>query len=232
MDKKLQIVQYLFDEAEHPAEVQKHLREDSELWAEYQAISEAKFQLDHSHHHRPDPRVLQNILNVAAGSGDVRSIERRGDRRAIPHYAKVRKARVWGVVGTVLTVAVFLVVGIKNYSTTSPASTVTGIESVMPAGRAVSSPNVEIPPTIADRILADRIQAKKGISSILIERSEEDLDWNESEEMLELYRRIEMLRSGVDNTWDELAPPLESFPVDTQVAAGRTELQLAGQRNQ
>ena len=230
MDKKLQIVQYLYGEAENPVEVRNDLREESDLWEEYQAISVAKFKLDHRRRHRPDVQVLDNIFEIAAGKGEIRSLERRRDRRAIPHRARIRKARTWGIVGMALTVVVFFTVGIRYFSTTSESTPRDSNGYRAQSNEAVTSPNAEIPPSLVDRIAPDMISAQKGNTSILYERSDEDLDWNESEGMLDLYRRIEILRSGVASGWDEPALPIESFPVDTQAASPGAELQLAGQR--
>ena len=47
MEDRLQILQALYGEAEDDTGVRRLLREDANLWQEYQAMSEAKFALDH-----------------------------------------------------------------------------------------------------------------------------------------------------------------------------------------
>ena len=47
MDEKLQILRELYGEGEDREVVRQRLQEDPALWEEYQALSEAKFLLDH-----------------------------------------------------------------------------------------------------------------------------------------------------------------------------------------
>ena len=52
MDKKLQLIQHLYEEADGETRLNE-LLDDPELKQEYQALSEAKFWLDHSKREKP-----------------------------------------------------------------------------------------------------------------------------------------------------------------------------------
>ena len=68
MDKKLQLIQHLYGEADDRNAL-RELLQDEDLNAEYQELNEAKFWLDHTSQERPDQAVLDTILSAAAAAG-------------------------------------------------------------------------------------------------------------------------------------------------------------------
>lgn len=70
MDKKLQLIQHLYGEADSGSPL-RDLIADEDLNQEYQELSEAKFWLDHAGKERPDKAVMAHILEAAAASSQV-----------------------------------------------------------------------------------------------------------------------------------------------------------------
>ncbi len=121
MEKKLQLIRHLYGEADDRTEL-RQLLDEPELNEEYQALSEAKFWLDHSKRERPAPEVLQRIesmaLQPAAPEGRVGSSTRfspqRQDRAAHP---RKRGRRFVGAASLVLATLITAVVGYQWMAT-------------------------------------------------------------------------------------------------------------------
>src|SRR5690606_6448468 len=110
MDKRLQILQALYAEGDDREQAHRLLQEDPALWEEYQALSEAKFHLDHRRRQRPDPLVLDAILAAASGEAPAVGLGRRPDRRPIPRGAL--RFRSFGVVTVVLVMVMLAGAGV------------------------------------------------------------------------------------------------------------------------
>ena len=65
MDKKLLLIRHLYGEADEESKLNQ-LLEEPDLKEEYQALSEAKFWLDHTKREKPTDDALQNVLAMAA----------------------------------------------------------------------------------------------------------------------------------------------------------------------
>ena len=70
MDKKLLLIRHLYGEADEESKLNQ-LLEEPDLKEEYQALSEAKFWLDHTKREKPAPDALQNVLAMAANPGNL-----------------------------------------------------------------------------------------------------------------------------------------------------------------
>ena len=103
MDKKLQIVQHLYDEASDPAAL-RPLLEDEALLAEHQAMSEAKFLLDHQTSQKPPQHVLDAVLAAAASPETIPDAA--PDRPARPRLRLVRTP--WMRAAAVVTILVLV----------------------------------------------------------------------------------------------------------------------------
>ena len=120
MDKKLQLIRHLYGEAEDRSELNK-LLEESDLQKEYQALSEAKFWLDHSKREKPSPDVLQHILQLTvspdsppAAAPAPRMDSVRPDREALPRQKTSRRI-VFGRVSLVMATLVTAILGYQWY---------------------------------------------------------------------------------------------------------------------
>lgn len=102
MDKKLHILQHLYDEADTPDDL---LRDDA-LRAEYAALREVKTRLDQRERPRPDAAVLDRIFEVSnQTASSAAATVRRADR------APRRRAR-YALLAALTACAVVVVVGI------------------------------------------------------------------------------------------------------------------------
>lgn len=248
MDRRLHILQELYGEGDDRAEARRRLNEEAELWEEYQALSEAKFMLDHRRRERPDSLVLEHIMAAAAGAPSADGAGRRRDRRPVPHLAA--RYRAFGMVSGVL--ALVMVIGTGVWQVLRPPAETTPVqhESALaeappareerePAG--VSDPQAgagrstgEATPRPQAPALADSRAAAPPVAEPpagVDEDAAAALAWDASDDVLELHRRIEMLEEGVGLQWDEPPVPLEAFP-SARPADDRAGFQQAGQRLQ
>ena len=124
MEKKIQLLRYLYGEAEDSAELRK-LLQDPEIMEEYQTLSEAKFWLDHVKRERPDPHVLDQIREAAAQGGVVApSRPSRRDRAPLARRRIVRTP-VFRYASTVLVLFIAVAIG---YWQINPADLATKAE--------------------------------------------------------------------------------------------------------
>lgn len=246
MEKKLQLIRHLYGEADDRSELQS-LLEDEELKAEYQAMSEAKFLLDHSPRLRPDQQVLDQLFAVAAQDDIVSSPKGiRKDRGAMPRQ-RPRNRRWLGATSTVLALLVTVTIGYRWYA--SPDSTEALLQAPMAdeAQMNESEDGFAANPLRADEKkekaqLADRLDHEQslreetapavaelaGLTAASLAKTDTTLpDWNDLDEIRRVERRIDVLLDESDEfNWGQPAVPLEMLPANG--ANGR--LRQAGSR--
>lgn len=243
MEKKLQLIRHLYGEAEDHSALQP-LLEDEEVKAEYQAMGEAKFILDHRHRERPDQQVLDQIFAVAAQDDIVSSPKGiRKDRGAMPRQ-RFRNRRWLGAASTVLALLVTVTIGYRWYA--APTSTETLLQA--PAADQALSESAE---GFADRQLradekkekaqladmldnAEPLQeasapAVAGLTAASLAKTDTTLpDWNDLDDIRRVERRIDVLLDESDEfNWGQPAVPLEMLPA----SRGNGRLQQAGSRS-
>lgn len=192
MDKKLQLIEHLYDEPSADVRPLRELLEDPELAAEYQALSGAKFALDHRVRARPPARVVNAIVREAASQAQPVP-GRRSDRA--PLRLMSFKKRGFGV-GLALAAALALTVMVKPWNlltpSLSPASMADAAESAAPAESLLQA----LPPAAP---IAGR--AASGVP-----------EWDSGDDLRRLSRRIQALQAAGVDQWDEPAVPLEMLP--------------------
>ncbi|MFT4604289.1 MAG: hypothetical protein ACI9W4_001019 [Rhodothermales bacterium] len=192
MDKELQLIEHLYDEPSGDLRPLRELLEDPELAAEYQALSGAKFSLDHRVRVKPPVGVVNAIVRQATSMAQT-TTGPRSDRA--PLRLMSFKRRGIGI-GLALAAALALTVMIEPWNLltpgASPASTATAFdraaqsESLLPA----------LPP-------AAPIAARAAPSVP---------EWDSGDDLRRLSRRIQSLQAAGVDQWDEPAVPLEMLP--------------------
>lgn len=257
MEKKLQILNHLYGEASDRAEL-RELLGDEALNAEYQALSEAKFYLDHRHRARPDEGILDHLVAVAAGEVEpgkapVRRLEPRQDRPPALRLA-IRRRSFHALLAAAVVV---LAVGIGVWpspsgpadqaapSVAEEAPLMDTDEARLGAGRE-SLARAEAEPEAA-RYADGRRADSAGLTARALvgqamneaadaavgEADESGLAWDEAADLRQMHRRIQMLQEGnSDLNWDEAAVPLEQLPGASSALApqGQPGIRAAGQQ--
>jgi hypothetical protein len=218
MDKKLQLLAYLYGEAEDAAPLSELLR-DSDLAAEYQAMSEAKFWLDHTLTERPDPEVVARIKAATAAPPPAPGF---ADRAPAPRRS-FRLSR-WGVAAS--TVATLTLVGLffLDRTPTAPSPTVLAEEQARqevdgnPLAARSTAPESEASHDEEKIALADsgvRVAPSADVSAspTLASIPSADPAWEDSDALIQYRGRIEQLmEQSRDLNWDEMVVPLEALP--------------------
>ena len=152
MDKKLQLIRHLYDEADEETRLNE-LLEDPELKQEYQALSEAKFWLDHSKREKPSSDTLQAVLAMAmnpdsahapateAPSHASKTTSRRPDRGAVPRQRSSRK-RSFGITAFVMATMITAFVGYQWFAGNNALLDATGPQAMKQ--ESVAAPNAEM----------------------------------------------------------------------------------------
>jgi len=211
MDKKLQILQYLYEEVEDRSTFRTLLEEDA-VGAEYQALSEAKFQLDHQRRSRPDPIVIDRIMAAAAAEGNTPITRSRWrDRPALA--GRLSRRNTLRTVGLAMAAVLVVAVGLWPILPTAE-------QAPAPVVADVARPSTAKPAPAQEHLFtapATGLQ-QAGVRSSL---AEDALSWDEASDVHEVHRRVEMLQARNSSLeWDEPAVPLEMLP-----AQGRQLLQ-------
>ncbi len=198
MDERLHIVRLLYGEGGDPAELRR-LLEDEALRAEYQALSEAKFHLDHRRRVRPAPAVIDRILAAAAhperlGATPPLRPERR-DRAARP--GPRRRAARWAGIAFVLTLLLGGGVYFLRDGTQAGPPALTEAPGARQGGGSLTGP--------------ESTRSATGLQ--VVSAPDDVLRWDAGEDVARLHRRIERLRNrNADLQWGEPAVPLEMLP--------------------
>lgn len=243
MEKKLQLIRHLYGEADDHSALQP-LLEDEEVKAEYQAMGEAKFILDHRQRERPDQQVLDQIFAVAAQDDIVSSPKGiRKDRGAMPRQ-RFRNRRWLGATSTVLALLVTVTIGYRWFA--GPNAT----ETLLQAPVADQAQMNESEEGFAEsRFRADEKKEKAqladmldnaeplqeamapavaGLTAASLAKTDTTLpDWNDLDDIRRVERRIdELLDESDEFNWGQPAVPLEMLPA----SRGNGRLQQAGSR--
>lgn len=230
MDKKLHILQHLYGEREDHAEL-RQLLEDEDLQAEYQALSEVKFRLDHRKRLRPDSQAIDQIM-LAAGD-DSTSLGPRQDRAARPRQA-ANWYRMAGVVASVFSIMV--VAAIVWIQIQEGQLDPTALETTAEKKELSSTHSDEVnSPVLRERAFASsadtRAEPRATVPIEVAEELESDTipSWDDAERVLELHRRMQLLQARSNEfEWDESA--VMSLDVLPGQSGGQAGLRVVGQQ--
>lgn len=186
MDDPLRLIQYLYGEDEDASTVARRLSEDEALYREYERLRETKERLDHRPARRPDPAVVDQVVETArtAAQHSPSTARPDGDRPARP------PTRSWSrrlqMVGTALALGLLVGIGWFQLPGTSEESA---------AGSAADERGATAEQT-APATAEERRSATDAVPA-----------WDDSDELIRINRRIERLQtqSGPDS-WGTLQP--------------------------
>jgi hypothetical protein len=251
MDKKLQIVNHLYGEASDRAELRELLGEEA-LNAEYQALSEAKFYLDHRHRARPDEGIVDHLVAVAAGEAEpvkvpVRRLEARQDRPPARRLAIRRRSFPALLAAAVVVIAVGIGVWPSPSdpadqaapSVAEEAPLMDADEARLGSGReALAKAEPEAAFYAGARRADSAVSAARALMGEAVmdeamnETDESGLAWDEAADLRQMHRRIQMLQeNNSDLNWDEAAVPLEQLPgASSTLAPASPGIRAAGQQ--
>ncbi len=192
MDKRLQMIAHLYGEAEDRTAF-RSLLEDEEVCEEHRVLSEIKFQLDHRRPARPDPVIIDRLMDAVHRGDAVAARPVRRDRPAM----RLVSRRSWQWLAAAAVVAL-VGVGVMQLSVVSDQPEATVAERAAPrAGVPVLPDSV---PAFPETLRAADAGA-------------DNPSWDNTDDLRQLYRRIERLREGNRNLeWGEPAVPLEMLP--------------------
>lgn len=223
MDTRLQIVERLYSEGEDNHVPHPIGSDEEKLAREFQAMSRAKFWMDHRRRVRPDAATIDRVVEAAASAG----------RGAVPGVVRPDRSPLRLVTAprfrmavAVTLVAVVAGLGVWRMVLEPPATTDRMMSQEMEGEPGLRADSKAVAPTLAD---ADR-PAEEAIgldspddSATLAGRASipaaavvaaSATDWDETGEVRRLHQRIEMLRSRqADEGWDKPMVPLEMMPV-------------------
>jgi hypothetical protein len=227
MEKKLQLLSHLYGEAEDATPLPE-LLQDSDLASEYQAMSEAKFWLDHSIPASPDPEVVSRILAAAAGAGVPPPVAFT-DRAPAPRNAAGARKKTWSFAAAALSVVAIVSFVLVNRT---PSFNVQELEQApitaqdAPAAFEADAMAESISSDLADgssarkEVAADSgerlgsaLAAKDGADATLAAAEPTHPAWEETEALIQYKSRIDhLLEQSEDLSWDEMVVPLEALP--------------------
>jgi len=215
MNNEFQLIQHLYGERDEHFALRETLEANDTLHAEYQALSEAKFHVDHRRRQRPDAAVLDQIMAAAAHVSEPAAspaLHTRQDRMARPHRAHHRR-RMLSAVGLTMLLVCAMSVGFWQWSSTSAPVTPTVSAEVFESA---------LTPLPTDGLATTAPQ----------QVSDENVPNWEDDRVMELHKRIDRLQQrSTALQWDEPAMPLEMVPANTNRSpAAAARLQHATQR--
>ena len=257
MDKKLQLIQHLYEEADGETRLNE-LLEDPELKQEYQALSEAKFWLDHSKREKPSSDSLQAVLALAMNPEEVASPEatsstrsnksssRRADRDAVPRQRSFRK-RAFGITTFVMATMITAFVGYQlltgNNSLIAPQSQDQFTQEKSSAPQAELADDAVVTDSDEARLRSNEareegsrlleaqglVQEAPSVASLQPASVDTSMpDWDKVDDIMLYKQRIDMLlEQNQDIAWDETAVPLESL---NTARPADSQLRQAGSR--
>ncbi|MDZ4699615.1 MAG: hypothetical protein SH809_07915 [Rhodothermales bacterium] len=227
MEKKLQLLSHLYGEAEDATPLPE-LLQDSDLTSEYQAMSEAKFWLDHSIPASPDPEVVSRILAAAAGAGAPPPVAFT-DRAPAPRRATGARKKTWSFAAAALSLVAIVSLILVNRT---PSFNATEFEAApivaqeAPAAFEADALSESASSGLADDFAARReaaadsgqplggtAAAKAGAAASLASAESAHPAWEETEALIQYKSRIDhLLEQSEDLNWDEMVVPLEALP--------------------
>ena len=202
---KKDILLHLYGEASEAKDLHSLLR-DEELRREHADLSEAKFRLDHLKRERPDPAIIDRILQEAAASQGLPSGTDRKDRPAVARSTRLRKVML-----PALTLAAAIIFGVAVGWFGSQSGTVTPEEPAV-----ATTPDDIVPPESLYRFVPPQPVTPASTA-------DPRLAWDDSAPLMDMHRRIESMRPEGMLDWGVQAVPLESLP-----GSGNRSLQLTG----
>lgn len=167
MDDRLRLLQYLYGEDVDDPSFPRRMTADDELRREYERLQATKEELDQRSSPRPDPAVVDRVVDAAA---EASTRAREGDR------APRSPSRSWNrrLQGASALVAVLLIVGLGWWQLDLSAPGGAGPEAL-----------------------------EQGASAASVEDVDESAvpEWDDSDELIRLHRRIEHVRARSASGW-------------------------------
>lgn len=192
MDRKLQLIAHLYDEDLDGLEPLGSLLEDPDLRAEYEAMGETRFGLEHRERVRPDPRLVDAVVAAA--------LARESVARDRSPMRLVRSQRFW-VSATSVAASILLLVLFRPWQS----------GSLLPVTDELVADSQSFPP--AETLLKSLPPAPPAIATASEEPAQAArLDWDTGGDVRHLSRRIERLKAAGIDGWDNPAVPLEAPP--------------------
>jgi hypothetical protein len=184
MDDPLRLIQYLYGEDEDESTVARRLSEDEALYREYERLRETKERLDDRPARRPDPAVVDEVVDTARAAAQSSSPTPRPDEDRPARPPTRSWTRRLQMVGTALALGLFVGVGWWQLPETVDEST------------AVSAPD-GLAPTASQSAPATTEERRGSTDAVPA--------WDDSDDLVRINRRIERLQtqSGSDS-WGTL----------------------------
>ncbi len=198
MDKKKNILLHLYGDPDAEGEL-RSLLGDADLQREHQALSEAKFRMDHLSRSRPDPITIDQIVARAAEAACSPTVgARRGDRPARWRSRPLRRVLIPAVS---LAAAIVFAVGSGLFTSSSDENAQLKSESMADNRAAEAESLLRATPIAPDLVIP---ASTRDIDPLLV--------WEDDDGLRELYRRIENMRPTDDLDWGARSIPLETLP--------------------
>lgn len=185
MDDPLRLIQYLYGEDEDESTVARRLSEDEALYREYERLRRMKERLDNRPARRPDPAVVDEVVDTARAATQSSSTPRSDEDRPArpPTRSWTRRLQM---VGTALALGLFVGVGWWQLPETADEST------------AVSAPDGPVP-TASQSAPAAPEERRSSTDAVPA--------WDESDELVRIHRRVEQLQAqSGPNSWGTIQP--------------------------
>ena len=200
MDDKKKILLQLYGETE--SELRELLRNE-ELRKEHQALSEAKFRLDHARRERPDPATIERIIAHAAAEHP--SAERRRPRTDRPPLWRSMPLRRVLIPAVSIAAALVIAVGLGIFEPASRESTapVAGVTDINRS-------------TLPESLLRPTPLDPNTVLQVGRFARDPRLAWDDPGLLQTYYRRIENMRPLNELDWGEASVPLEMFSTTNQ----------------
>ncbi|MBO6575297.1 MAG: hypothetical protein JJ896_07780 [Rhodothermales bacterium] len=190
MDKELQLIEHLYDEVSPDTPPLRELLEDPDLSSEYQALSQARFVMEH----RPRVRPHASVVNaVVRGATPGHATDARADRPALRRLILHRRT-LSGALALAAVLALTVMVSPWTFFNERPTSPV--------ADRSMAQ---EAPADIMKTLPPAATPARSAGASAIPE-------WDSGDDLRTLSRRIKSLQASGELQWDEPAVPLELLP--------------------
>ena len=209
MDKKKNILLHLYGDPDAEGDL-RSLLGDNDLQREHQALSEAKFRMDHLGRSRPDPNTIDQIVAKAAEAASSPTVgARRGDRPARWRSRPLRRVLIPAVS---LAAAIVLAVGSGLFIFSSDDNAQLKSERMADNRAAEAESLLRAAPIAPDLAVP---ASTREIDPLLV--------WDDADRLRELYRRIEIMRPTNDLDWGARSIPLETLPGSIQTRAQRVQ---------
>ena len=190
MDDRLRLLMYLYDEEVDEASLVRRLARDESLLREYQRLREAKEQLDACPAARPDPAVVDQVVETARTAAEAPTGPPPSSRDSRPAHAPQRSwAGRLQAAGAAL--AVVLLVGLGWWQGRSEAGAPAPAAS---SGRSAAESQAAAPEgAVSSSAPSTAVPA-----------------WDDRDELVRIHRRIERLRAhSRPDRWGSALQPVQ-----------------------